>query len=38
VTQNLKDVGDLPRPQQPADQQAEGGGYGQDDQQSDGGV
>jgi hypothetical protein len=38
VTQELEKVGDLPGPQQTADQQAEGGGDGQDDQDPDGGA
>jgi len=35
VTQELEEVGDLPRPQQSADQQAESGGDAQDDQDPD---
>lgn len=38
VTQELEEVGDLPRPKQSADQQAEGGGDSQDDQDTDGWV
>ena len=38
VAQDLEKVGDLPGPQQAADQQAEGAGDGEDDQQpGDGG-
>jgi hypothetical protein len=38
VTQELEEVGDLPRPQQPPDEEAEGGGDGQDDQDPGGGT
>ena len=38
VTQELEEVGDLPRAQQSADQQAEGGGDGEDDQHPDSGA
>lgn len=38
MAQELEEVGDLPRPQQPDDQQAEGGGDGQDGQHPGGGA
>ncbi|GGL44840.1 hypothetical protein GCM10010983_47720 [Caulobacter rhizosphaerae] len=38
MAQDLEEMGDLPGPQEAADQQAAGGGDGEDEQQANGGA